>query len=116
MLDFYQRIAGLKIVAQHDGVTYLGGTHSAYPYNLVIIRGDAPVYHHVSFEMAHDAELDAAVTDLGKRGIKVERSTNLPWKRSIFLKDPDGQHSEWYVRRDAKPAPSKTDPSLVWAV
>jgi catechol 2,3-dioxygenase len=116
LLDFYQRVAGLKMVARHDGVAYLGGTHSAYPYNLVVVKGDAPSYHHVGFEVASDAELDAAVAALGKRGIKLAKTVELPWKRSIFLVDPDGQYSEWYVRRAAKPEPAKAGMDLVWAV
>jgi hypothetical protein len=30
--------------------------------------------------------------------------------------DPDGQFSEWYVRRTAQPDPSKGGVPLVWAV
>jgi catechol 2,3-dioxygenase len=116
LLDFYQRIAGLRPVAQHDGITYLAGSQSAYAYNLVIVRGDAPAYHHVAFEMKDDAALDAAIAGLGKRGVAIERRTDLPWKRSIFLIDPDGQYSEWYVRRATKPDPAKASMPPVWAV
>ncbi len=116
LMTFYQRVAGLRVVAQHEDVAYLAGSHSAYPYNLVIIQGDAPAYHHVAFEMTDDAEFDAAVAELAKRGIKTARNVDLPWKQSIFLTDPDGQYSEWYVRRTAKPEPGKAGIPLAWAV
>lgn len=116
LLDFYKAVAGLRVVAQKGGVTYLGGSHSSYPYNLVIVKGDAPAYHHVGFEMKNDAELDTAIAGLAKRGIKPTRVVDLPWKRSIFLTDPDGQLSEWYVRRSAAPSPVGTDLPLAFAV
>ncbi len=116
LMDFYQRVAGLRVAARHADVAYLGGTHTGYPYNLVIVKGEAPAYHHVSFEMANDAELDAAIAALARRGTAIERSVDLPWKRSIFLVDPDGQFSEWYVRRAAAPDPAEAGMPLPWAV
>jgi catechol 2,3-dioxygenase len=116
LLDFYQRVGGLRVVASHDGASYLSGSLSTYPFNLVIVNGDAPAYHHVAFEMKDDAELDGAVKGLAARGIKPVKTVDLPWKRSIFLVDPDGQHSEWYVRREAKPDPAEAGMPLVWAV
>ena len=68
------------------------------------------------FEMANDDELDAAIARLACRGTKPERVVDLPWKRSIFLTDPDGQYSEWYVRRDADPDPLRAKVPLAWAV
>ena len=116
LMDFYQRVGGLRAVSSQDGIAYLGGSHAAYPHNLVIIGGDAPCYHHVAFEMAGDAQLDAAIGALKARGTAPERVVDLPWKRSIFLVDPDGQFSEWYVRRKAQPDPAKSGLPLVWAV
>ncbi|HEY5210204.1 MAG TPA: VOC family protein [Stellaceae bacterium] len=116
LIDFYRRVAGLRIVAARDGVTYLGGSHAAYPYNLVILRGDAPAYHHAAFELAGDDELDAAIASLAARGIQPVRTVERPWKRSIFLADPDGQYSEWYVRRNAAPDPVPGDLPLAWVV
>lgn len=116
LLNFYQRVAGLRVAARHDGVVYLGGSHASYPYNLVIVRGDAPAYHHVAFEMEDDTQLDAAIAGLAQRGTRPERTVDLPWKRSIFLVDPDGQLSEWYVRRGPKPDPAQAQIPLAWAV
>lgn len=117
MIDFYQRIGGLRVVARHDHVAYLGGSLAAtYPYHLVIVRGDAPAYHHVAFELPEGTRLPALVDALGARGIRPERVVDLPWKQSLFLRDPDGQYSEWYVRRAVPPAPMQADLPLVWAV
>jgi catechol 2,3-dioxygenase len=116
MLDFHRRIGGLDLVSQGDDIAYLAGSHSAYPYNLVILRGEAAGYHHVAFEMAGDRQLDAAIAALAARGLAPERIVDLPWKRSIFMIDPDGQYSEWYVRRDAKPDAARSGVAPVWAV
>ncbi len=99
LLDFYTRIGGLKVVAREAGAIYLAGTHGAYPCNLVLVPATAPAYHHAAFELAGEPELDAALQALDRRGIAIEGTTDLPWKRSFFLRDPDGLLSEWYVRR-----------------
>jgi catechol 2,3-dioxygenase len=101
LVDFYTRIAGLRIVAEEAGAVYLGGSHEAYDYHLVIVPGDTSGYGHASFELADEPALDAACAALNTRGIPVDAVVELPWKRSIFLRDPDGLMSEWTVRRDA---------------
>ncbi len=116
LIDFYRRVGGLRVASGTDGIAYLGGSHAAYPYNLVIVRGDAPAYHHVAFELAGDAALNSAIAALAARGIAPERTVELPWKRSIFLVDPDGQYSEWYVRRGVPPDPARAGIPVVWAV
>jgi catechol 2,3-dioxygenase len=116
LLDFYKRVAGLRVVASHEGATYLGGSLGTYPYNLAIVKGDAPEYHHVAFELSSDAEFDQALKALAARGIKPNKTVDLPWKRSFFLVDPDGQRSEWYVRHAAEPDPTKAGMPLAWAV
>lgn len=117
MLDFYTCVGGLRVVAQHAGVAYLGGALGSYAYNLVIVGGNVASYHHAAFEVADDAAFEASLAALQARGITPERQLDLPWKRALFLRDPDGQVSEWYVRRDATPAPQATaDTPLAWTV
>ncbi|MDB6000694.1 MAG: dioxygenase [Rhizobacter sp.] len=101
LVEFYTTVGGLKVVERTGDVVFLGGSMSAYPFNLVLVRADAPAYHHASFELADEAALQAAKTALAERGVTVEKTVDLPWKASIFLKDPDGLASEWYVRRNA---------------
>ncbi len=114
MLDFYTRIGGLQVVHRAAGIAYLGASLAAYPYNLVLVAGDEALYHHAAFELDDEAALDAALEALRARGVTPVRIVDVPWKRALFLRDPDGQHSEWYVRRDAAPAPSPADPDAAW--
>lgn len=100
LIDFYTRVAGLNIVAEDYAVTYLTGLHEAYAYNLVLVPGAVPAYGHAAFEIADEAALDDALNALNASRIAIDAMVELPWKRSIFLSDPDGLSSEWYVRRD----------------
>jgi len=99
--DFYTRIGGLKVVAEEEDACFLGGSLAAYPYNLVLVPAEKPAYHHVGFELADETELEASLRRLREASVKVDAETDLPWKRSLFLRDPDGLLSEWYVRRAA---------------
>lgn len=101
LVAFYTTIGGLKVVERSGDVVYLGGSMDSYPFNLVLVRGDGPAYHHASFELADEAALAAATAALAERGVAIEKTVDLPWKASLFLKDPDGLRSEWYVRRTA---------------
>lgn len=103
MLRFYTTVAGLTVRHRTGGAVYLGGQLDAYPYNLVLVSGDAPCYHHAGFELADEAALERSLARLAERGIAPERVVELDWKRSFFLRDPDGQLSEWYVSRGAAP-------------
>jgi catechol 2,3-dioxygenase len=40
--------------------------------------------------------------ELAKAGVKIAREISLPWKHSVFLQDPDGMLSEWYVAKEGK--------------
>jgi catechol 2,3-dioxygenase len=116
MLAFYCQVGGLSLVAVQGEVAYLAAGLHSYPFNLVLVRGAAPAYHHVSFELANEAQYDAAIAALAECGITPERTIDLPWKRSIFLRDPDGQRSEWYVGRNRARSPSGGHEALAWAV
>lgn len=102
LVDFYTTVGGLHLVSEEFGVAYLAGSLDNYPYNLVITPGDAPNYGYVSFELADEQALDRAIESLNKREIHIEHRVDLPWKRSIFLTDPDGLSSEWCVHRAAE--------------
>src|SRR5690606_5739267 len=117
MTDFYTRIGGLHIVRADGDVVYLRPSLDAYPHALVLVRGDAPAYRHAAFELKDEAELDAALQRLNQAGHTVAGQTDLPWKRSFFMRDVDGLLSEWYVSRAAPIDLSRRgDTPLAWAV
>ncbi|HKT96362.1 MAG TPA: VOC family protein [Paraburkholderia sp.] len=116
MLDFYTRIGGLHVVRREPGAVWLGASHADYPYNLVLVEGAAAGYHHASFELAGVASFDAALAALRERGIAPLRVVDLPWKRAFFLVDPDGQCSEWYVRRDGVASMPRGAADTPWLV
>lgn len=99
LVEFYTRVAGLHVVDRQHEVVWLGAAHPGYDYNLVIVPGDAPAYLHAAFELDDDTAIDNAVDVLRGQGTFVDAIIDLPWKRSLFLRDPDGLRSEWYVRR-----------------
>lgn len=101
MTRFYTQIGGLHVVAREQGVVYLGATQAQYDHHLVLVPASSASYHHASFQLADEATLDSAVAGLRTQGVAIARQVDLPWKRSIFLRDPDGLCSEWYVKRPA---------------
>lgn len=99
LVDFYTGIGGLHVTARDAGVVYLAAAHPGYEHNLVIVPGAAPAYLHAAFELADDAAFEAALAALPAAGVSIEATVDLPWKRALFLRDPDGLASEWYLRR-----------------
>ncbi|MCB5362966.1 VOC family protein [Pusillimonas sp. CC-YST705] len=97
MVEFYTTIAGLRVVAREAGVVYLVAGMDDYDYNLVLVSADDAAYHHASFQLKDEAALERAKRVLPSSGVTIEQETRLPWKHSIFLRDPDGLLSEWYV-------------------
>jgi catechol 2,3-dioxygenase len=112
MIDFYTRVGGLKIISSTERVAYLRCSMDAYQFGLVLIDGTASCYRHASFEMKSEDSLNQSLEDLGKRGIQVEKLLDLPWKRSLFLRDPDGLMTEWYVGRASPRKPDSVAPEL----
>ncbi|WP_397474403.1 VOC family protein [Pusillimonas sp.] len=102
MVEFYTNIAGLRVVAREDGAVYLNTNLEAYDYTLILVPDDKPAYHHVSFQLANLETLERAKAGLAQAGVAIEQETQLPWKHSLFLRDPDGQLSEWYVAQPGK--------------
>jgi catechol 2,3-dioxygenase len=99
---FYRDVGGLEEIHRADGVVFLRGSLSRYPYHLVLCRkgaGDERRYHHVSFELESERALADAERTLLERGIAPAHVVDSELKRSFFLEDPDGFLSEYYVRR-----------------
>jgi catechol 2,3-dioxygenase len=97
MLSFYTVVAGMQIVRRVPGAVYLRASLPDYDCGLVLVHSIDPGYHHVSFELDDEKTFEAGVAGLASRGVKPECVMALPWKRSVFLRDPDGLLSEWYV-------------------
>jgi catechol 2,3-dioxygenase len=102
MTDFYTRIAGLKVVRQTGGSVYLKPSLDDYSHALVLVESAEPAFHHVSFELASQDDLEGALTRLRQDDQDITMDIDLPWKRSFMLKDIDGLQSEWYVTRQAE--------------
>ncbi|MGH9319000.1 MAG: VOC family protein [Vicinamibacteria bacterium] len=99
---FYGTVGGLEEVHRDEGVVFLRGSMSNYPYHLVICqRGESEGrrYHHVSFELDGEEALAEAEASLRRQGTTPEHVVENEFKRSFFLGDPDGLLSEYYVRR-----------------
>ncbi len=105
MREFYTTIGGLELVRTALGgdIVWLRGSSPNYASALVLVKADAPAYHHVAFEMDGEGSLDAAVAALTARGIKVAHTVDSQYKRSFFLGDPDGMLTEYYVPRQGEP-------------
>jgi catechol 2,3-dioxygenase len=101
MLAFYTSVAGLTVVADDGDAVYLAASHGDYPYNLVLLKSAAKAYHHAAFELPDAESLDSAKAALAEQGVALEAEVDLPWKRSLFLRDPDGLASEWFVKLPA---------------
>lgn len=114
--DFYTRTAGLQVVSEHEGVVYLKGALSEYPFNLVLVAAETCAYSHVAFELENESGLQGALRALNSNGMPIEREVDLPWKRSFFLRDPDRILSEWYVLRGGRRRLRNLDLPLVLAV
>lgn len=102
MVEFYTTIAGLRVVARDQGAVYLNTKLDSYQYTLVLVPSDQSGYHHASFQLKDLKALERARKGLAQAGVKIENEIDLPWKRSIFLRDPDNQLSEWYVSQPGK--------------
>lgn len=99
LVEFYTTVGGLHVVAEEAGVVYLGAAMPAYDYHLVLVPADKAAYHHGAFQLKDEQALASARQALTAAGINVVREVDLPWKQSLFLQDPDGMLSEWYVAK-----------------
>ncbi|MGH7004847.1 MAG: VOC family protein [Alphaproteobacteria bacterium] len=119
LLEFYTSVAGLTRLAGESGVHVLRGTETSHGAHLVIVPwtdGIEPGLHHFSLELEDESALNVAADALGARGASIDRRISCAAKRSIFLRDPDGQRVEMfcdarYTRLDESHWP--LDPYLI---
>jgi catechol 2,3-dioxygenase len=112
MLAFYTEVAGLHVTAKTKKAVYLRCDMNDYPFGLVLIDGVTSQYCYASFELLDEVGLTRSLEKLGQQGTAVEMIIDLPWKRSFFLRDPDGLLTEWYVGRSACRDPDSVAPEL----
>ena len=108
---FYESVAGLQPIESGPGVWVLRGSHTGYGKHLVIVpKNGASGLHHFAFELSKPEDLERAAGHLARCGIAVARQVATGEKRSVFLRDPDGQCVEFFVPLSA-PAASPRPPS-----
>ena len=99
---FYTDVAGLEVVREIEGGAGLYLAGSAARHDLILLAADddlEPGLHHCAFEVWPDDDLDQAAEDLEKLGVPVARALELPYKKSLFVEDPDGTRLEFYQHR-----------------
>ncbi len=99
---FYERTGGFDPVYETaDGnLVYVRGCASDYDMILAQSEeGTTAGFHHASFEVAADEDLDRAAAALDGLGIEVIENCDLPHKQSLFIRDPDGTALEFFIRR-----------------
>lgn len=108
MTGFYQNIAGLKLAfeAEDGSLACFAGTATVGPFDIAICRsasGGSPEYHHVSFCLEDDSQVELAESRVQKAGCVIERRVDNESKLGFFMKDPDGMRIEFHVRRNQMP-------------
>jgi catechol 2,3-dioxygenase len=102
LAEFYIRVAGLRRCGTATGAVHiLRGSAGPGDRHLVIVPaagGEPAGLHHVSLELADASEVDRSANALAARGTPIERSVATARKRSIFVRDPDGQRIEFFAR------------------
>ncbi|XOT94171.1 VOC family protein, partial [Alcaligenes pakistanensis] len=112
---FYTEVGGLDVVYQDEHVVYLRAGLANYDYSLVLVRDAEASFSHGSFELASLQDLEQTLERLKARNITPIHDVNLPWKRSFFLRDPDGLLSEWYITLDGDRVLDRCHSLPLWA-
>ncbi|HUE45845.1 MAG TPA: VOC family protein [Aestuariivirgaceae bacterium] len=104
MFDYYTRVVGMTpLVGDEDGEFAVLGGSLGEP-GIGLFRSSAtlqPCFHHFGFELASEAELDAAKKRLSTAGVAVEREVDTPVRKSLFLRDPDNFLIQLHITRGA---------------
>ena len=117
MVDFFATVAGLDIAHRtSDGtIVSFAGSKANHGIDMSLVKqsGDASV-HHYSYEVADEAELQAAEEALNDANIAIEKKLDHVTKRSIFVRDPDDMLCEFFVPLafDAAAAEAATEERL----
>lgn len=102
-VDYYTQVGGLTLRSDSTpDVALLAASDAKYPFCLAIYHNNKAAYAYAAFELMDIDQLEAAEKNLVRADIQVVRSVDLPWKRSFFIRDPDGMLVECYVPRDGE--------------
>jgi catechol 2,3-dioxygenase len=98
-LAFYIDVGGFRVVHRTpDGAcAYLAG--GASHYDIVLCAAERPGMHHAAFEMAPDEDVAESLKRLESVGVEVVRDLDMPHKRAVTIRHPDGILLEFYIRR-----------------
>jgi catechol 2,3-dioxygenase len=99
---FHRTVGGLEEVHRDDGVAYLRGSLDEPAFHLVVCekaKDEPRSFHHVSFELENVLEVEKAEEALRAKGVEPEATVDDEFKRSFYVRDPDGFLSEYYARR-----------------
>lgn len=103
-LDYYTKAVGLRplIGDAKSPFVVLGGTCGELSLSLFRPgNGRQPGYHHAGFEAWSEAELDASISRAKAQGLKVDFEISHPFRRGVFITDPDGFRIQFFVDRGA---------------
>lgn len=102
MAAFYTQVAGLRLEPESTPeVALLSSSLPDLPFCLAICQGKAAGYAHAAYELDDPAEFENARHSLADAGVLLS-ALDLPWKRALFLSDPDGLMLEFFVPRDGE--------------
>ena len=102
--DYYTTAVGLAplIGTATSPFVVLGGTTGEPSLSLIrASNGRRPGYHHVGFQAWSEEELDASIVRAKAQGLKIDHDIAHPFRRSVFVTDPDGFLLQFFVDRNA---------------
>jgi len=109
MAAYYRDVAGLRTVAGDVASGYVVFAGAAgEPSVAMFSRGDNKNgMHHLSFELADEADVDKGARELAAAGIPMVSRIDNEWKKSMVIADPDGMKLEFYApRKGSIPEPA----------
>lgn len=103
---FFTNVVGLHELPHSRGESFavFGTPEGRYPFTLALVddhiaTGSSRGLHHFALEMASEASLEQSLQKLESQGRRPERVMDLPHKRSLFMRDPDGVAVEFVFAR-----------------
>ena len=113
MLQYYRDRIGLAAVHgdARSPFAVLGGTCGSRDVFLFRAREGRRVgLHHLGFAVSDEADLAASASRLAATGGEIEREIDVPARRCLFVRDPDGFLIQFYVdRKDPLPTLSAVE-------
>ena len=103
MLQYYRDRVGLAAIHgdAHSPFAVLGGTCGSCDVFLFRAREGRRIgLHHLGFAVGDEADLVASASRLAATGGEVEREIDVPARRCLFIRDPDGFLIQFHVDRE----------------